>query len=658
MKNSNLTGVFFCFIILSTEVGFAQEQENKHSIWYVEIEGNERYKDLVILKYIANQRPSFWKRIGVFDKSDQLPDEIEIRKDVIRIKRFYQRRGYPNVEVSYELRNGFSENRKILVFQITENQPIMIDSVSIVVNANQFDQQHVFNSSEYASFLRKLPFKAGRRYQPVKEAKAVGLLSQVLKNIGFIYATVLVEGSLDSAQNTADVIIQTTPGPITRISSIKIEGAKTLSNRLILRETGLKIGELYSEEKLKQAQRELFKHHLFRLALISIPEQPKDSTLDLKLSVMELPLRSFKIRGGIGDFDRMRKKISINRIWNFFRVQPSWLYRNLGGKGTQFSTSLKLSFYESYLSSEFLFPYVFNTKSSFTINPYIENRNEKAYSISSGGIINSLGYEYNRNLTGTFAYEFAINNEYGITNEQNQEITDILPDSVLNYNVSSFILNFYYANGLSRGEKGWIVQPYFEISGMLGESDFTFQKLAFDVRRFSKLTSKTVLATRAQVGSINSVKQDSLPADIEFYVGGTSSVRGYGKNDLGPKRAIVVEGTSPDEKDRVRFVPIGGKAFFSFNIELRQQMDRVLKGFGLAAFLDGGQVWSSLRRLDERILQYSTGVGVRYQTPIGPLRVDLAYKLNPTDFDLELLPGVSTKAAPRWRIHISIGEAF
>ncbi len=242
MKNSNLTGVFFCFIILSTEVGFAQEQENKHSIWYVEIEGNERYKDLVILKYIANQRPSFWKRIGVFDKSDQLPDEIEIRKDVIRIKRFYQRRGYPNVEVSYELRNGFSENRKILVFQITENQPIMIDSVSIVVNANQFDQQHVFNSSEYASFLRKLPFKTGRRYQPVKEAKAVGLLSQVLKNIGFIYATVLVEGSLDSAQNTADVIIQTTPGPITRISSIKIEGAKTLSNRLILRETGLKIG--------------------------------------------------------------------------------------------------------------------------------------------------------------------------------------------------------------------------------------------------------------------------------------------------------------------------------------------------------------------------------------------------------------------------------
>ncbi len=658
LKNSILKGVLFSVFILSSDAGFSQAQEDKHRIWNVEIEGNERYEDLVILKYIAHQRPSFWKRIGVINQSNKSLNEIEIRKDVIRIERFYQRRGYPNVEVSYELRNGSSENRKILVFQIIENQPIVIERVSIVINANQVDQQHILNSSEYAGFLRKLSFKKGRRYQPVKEAEAVGLFSQVLKNIGFIYATVLVEVSIDSAQNTADVIIQTTPGPIARLASIDIEGAKTLSDQLILRETGLKIGELYSEEKLKQAQRELFKHHLFRLALISIPEQPKDSTLDLKLSVMELPLRSFKIRGGIGDFDRMRKTLSINTIWNFFRVQTSWTYRNLGGKGTQFSTSLKLSFFESYLSSEFLFPYVFNTKSSFTINPYIENRNENAYSISTGGIINSLGYEYNRNLTGTFAYEFAINNEYDITNEKNQEITDILPDSVLNYNVSSFILNFYYANGLARGQKGWIVQPYIEISGIFGESDFTYQKLAFDVRKFSTLTSTTVLATRVQAGSIYSANQDSLPADIEFYTGGTSSVRGYGKNELGPKRAIVIEGTSPDEKDEVRFVPTGGKAFLSFNIELRQQMDRVLKGFELAAFLDGGQVWNSLRRLDERRLQYSTGVGVRYQTPIGPVRVDLGYKLNPTDFDLELLPEVSTKAAPRWRIHISIGQAF
>ena len=62
----------------------------------------------------------------------------------------------------------------------------------------------------------------------------------------------------------------------------------------------------------------------------------------------------------------------------------------------------------------------------------------------------------------------------------------------------------------------------------------------------------------------------------------------------------------------------------------------MLKGFGIAAFLDGGQVWKSIRTIDDRELQYSTGVGIRYETPIGPVRIDFGYKLNPTDYDLEL----------------------
>ena len=134
-------------------------------------------------------------------------------------------------------------------------------------------------------------------------------------------------------------------------------------------------------------------------------------------------------------------------------------------------------------------------QSSFRINPFIENRIEPAYSITTGGLINSFGYEYNRNLTGTLAYEFAINNEYDIANEINQDITQVLPDSVLSYNISSFSLNVYYANGLSRGKRGWIIQPYIQLSGIFGESDFSFQKFAFDIRKFTELSPKLVLAT-------------------------------------------------------------------------------------------------------------------------------------------------------------------
>jgi len=651
------SALFWLMLVLHINV-FAQGNDNSRRIWNVEIEGNERYEDLVIKRYIANQRPSFWKRVVGSEESGMTIDEFEIRKDVIRIQRFYERRGYPRAKVTYELRDGSTPDRMILVFLVVENNPIRINKVEILIDSNSQYKADISNNQEYKRVISKLPFRSGRRYQTIEEAEVIGSLNRVMKNIGYIYANVSVEAEIDSVQNQVNISITNNPGPRTRINSLEIEGAETLDYRFILRETGLRLGELYSEEKLREAQREVFKHHLFRLALISIPDQPRDSTLDLRLRVKELPLRSFRVRGGVGDFDRLEESLAIDNFWKLFRTQATWVYRNYGGKGTQFSTTLKLSYFEKFFSTEFLFPYVFNTKSSFTVSPFIENRFEPAYSITTGGIINSLGYEYNRNLTGTISYEFAINNEYDIANERNLEVTEILPDSVLNYNISSISFNLYYANGLSRGRKGWIVQPYVELSGLLGESTFSFQKLAFDVRKYTELSNKLVLATRVQAGSIYFAKQDSLPADIEFYAGGTNSVRGYRRNDLGPKRAFVIESETPNTPDQVNFVPVGGKAFLTFNVELRQQLDQVLRGFGVAAFLDGGQVWSTIRRLEDRELQFSTGAGVRYQTPIGPIRIDFGYKLNPTDFDLELLPGVNDKASRRWRIHFSIGQAF
>lgn len=636
----------------------AQEEEDPPRIWKVEIEGNERFEDLVIKRYIANERPAFLKRIFKRNSAGMEVDIFEIRKDVIRIERFYQRRGYPDVEVRFELRDDGSPDRKELTIVINEGEPLIIRNVEIEIDADETTRAYILESSEYNRTVNRVPFREGRRFQQIEESEVVGTFTRALKNIGFVYANTSVVVNVDSAANEAKITIKNTPGPRTRITSIEIEGNESLNDDIIIRETGLKIGQIYSENRIRDAQREVFKHHLFRLALMSVPDQPKDTSLVLKLRVKELSLRSWRIRGGIGDFDRLDESITLNNFWKLLRGQATWVHRNVAGKGTQFSSSGRLSYYEKGLSAEYLIPYVFNTKSSFNISPFIENRIEPSYSITTGGLINTLGYEYNRSLTGTFSYEFALNNEYDITNNGNVDVSAVLPDSVLNYNISSFSFNMYYARGLSRGRRGLIVQPYLELSGLFGESTFSFQKAALDVRKYTELTNKLVLATRVQAGAIYYSKQDSLPADIEFYAGGTNSVRGFSRRDLGPKQAIVSEADDGSGQQEVNFVPVGGKAMFTFNVELRQQLDRLLKGFGIATFLDGGQVWSGLKRLDDREIQYSTGGGIRYQTPIGPLRVDLAYILNPTDKDLEVITGIQDIPGRRWRIHFSIGQAF
>ncbi|MFV1885302.1 MAG: outer membrane protein assembly factor [Balneola sp.] len=649
----------------------AQETEEgrKDRIWKVSIEGNKRFEDIVIKKYIATEQPSVWKRLTFLGRSGYQVSETEIRKDVIRIERFYQRRGYNDVEVSYQLESKRKEWRKHLTFFVTENIPIRIDSVEIQLTASPKDSAFISNNGDFTRSLRRSPYRKGRVYEPIEETEVIARFEQTLRGLGYPYSNTKVRAKTDSIAKKTDLIITTESGPRARFDSIFVEGEATLSKELIVRESGIKKGDYFSEADMREAQREVFKHHLFRLALVSIPDQPRDTTLNVLLRVKELPLRSVQLRLGSGDFDRVIEddgRISGSNFYRLFRGQATWVYRNVRGKGEQFSTSGKLSFYDRKISAEYLFPYVYNTKSSVNINPYYQFRDERSYEILTAGIINTFGYEYNRNLTGSFSYQFAINNESNVRSTTEEvSIEQVLPDSLLSYNISSFSVNLYYSRNLQRGRRGLIVQPSLEFSGLFGESTFSFNKAALDIRKYSEINRNLVLATRVRGGAIYSARQDSLPSDVKFYVGGTNSVRGWTTQFLGPKRVVETISTEVNDGTEVSdttlsYVPIGGRGLFNFNIEFRQRLHGLMKGFGIAVFLDGGQVWRRMSDVDLKNVQFGIGGGLRYESPIGPIRVDVGYKINPNEQDLRQFPGGIDRGGrfARWDIHLTIGQAF
>lgn len=656
---------FFCALFLAfiyVEPGSAQESADakKIRIWKVKIEGNSTFEDIVIKKFIANKSPSFWQKLTFSKRGGFELSETEIRKDVIRIERFYQRRGFVDVKVSYRLEAQRKEWKKALIFSVQENVSVRISEVFVSISASKRDSAFIAEDEDFQRTIRRLPYREGRRFEPIEEAEVLGKLTQTLRSLGYAYTASRIISSVDTTKKEARITILNNPGPRTRFDSVFVEGETTLPDRYIVRETDIKRGELYSEAKIRTAQREVFNHQLMRLSLVSIPDQPKDTTLNILLRVKELPLRSFQLKFGAGNFDRLNELLRWNNFWQLFRGQATWLYRNVRGKGEQFSTSLTGSYYEQRLSMKYLFPYVYNTKSSVTINPFFEKRDETAYSITSGGLINSFGYQYSQNMTGTFSYEFAINNETVPDRESISVVEEVLPDSILAYNISSFSFNLYYTKGLVRGKKGLIIQPFLELSGLFGETSFSFQKVSLDIRKYAELNSNLVVAARVQGGAIYNPKQDSLPSDIRFFTGGTNTVRGWGRQDLGPKRLVTVnEGTTENPDIKQRYIPIGGNALFNFNIELRQQLNQFIKGFGVAAFLDGGQVWRGVSNINSSDIQYGIGGGVRYQSPIGPIRVDIGYKVNPTDEDLNIIEGAGKGSVwDRWGLHFSIGQAF
>ncbi|MEX2396582.1 MAG: BamA/TamA family outer membrane protein, partial [Balneolales bacterium] len=359
-------------------------------------------------------------------------------------------------------------------------------------------------------------------------------------------------------------------------------------------------------------------------------------TVDININVREHALRSVRVQGGLG-------------IEELIRADVSWQHRNIWGNAHSFTSRTRGSFLEQSANFDYLIPYIFNTHSSITISPFVQRLDEQNYQLLRGGINNSFLYQYSQQLAGNIAYEYT-RNEERITGEAEIVEEQLIEDQL--YDISSIQLSGYYSETpditLSRG---WALRPYAEFSGIFGAGALGYQRFRLDVRRYFNFRALQI-ALRTE-GGVLFTDDVNLPSHIRFYSGGTNSVRGWTRRQLGPKRAFI------EDEEFQNYIPLGGQSAFNFNVELRQDLRRIIPNFGVAAFLDGGQVWRDATGFNVTDLQYGIGGGVRYQSPVGPVRVDFGYKVNPTPEDLREFEGADFgPPLNRWAIHFSIGQAF
>lgn len=627
----------FSLIILFFFGGSLNATELSPKVWKVTIKGNEAYTDLVLNEVIANRSVTIWQRLQFWSKRYELYSEQEVRRDVVRLERFYQRRGFPNVRVRYFINTEQKVNkswRTYVNFEIYEGRPILINSVQYEF-VDFSDKEEITSDRLFSRAVDRNPYQSGRRFELIKQPEVEGLFLNTLKNIGYAFAKTQVTAEIDSIRYSAQIKIILDPGPPTKIGSISVTGNETVSERLVIRESALSTGQNFDQRRLNRAQQEIFSHHLFRFVTINIPEQARDSTVDLEMRVRENPLRSLRLQGGVGTEELLRTSVS-------------WTHRHPFGNAHSITISGRASFIEQRANVDYLFPYLFNTNSSIVISPFIQRLEEKNFLLLQAGATNSFVYQYSQNLAGTVSYQFSTNEE-AFGNKR-----AIFRDSVEVFRQSSIKFSGYFTQSILDQRDGWAIRPYFEISGFLNTGDINFQRASLDVRRFLSLSKTTQLALRANGSSLMSRENEKIPASLLFYLGGTNSVRGWGRWELGPKRPSFDE-----QGDFDHYIPIGGRYMFSFNTEVRQDLNFIYRGVGIAAFMDGGQLWRNEDEISLDDLRYGMGIGLRYNSPIGPIRLDFAHKMNPTDQDLGIYNGVNFGGKrARWVIHFNIGQAF
>lgn len=172
------------------------------------------------------------------------------------------------------------------------------------------------------------------------------------------------------------------------------------------------------------------------------------------------------------------------------------------------------------------------------------------------------------------------------------------------------------------------VTPYSET---FGEGGYFIKTLATGQTYFSSsdIKYKPTFAMRFSVGSIAGQTGENIPSDIRFYGGGSGSVRGYGYKNLGP---------------RLNGQPIGGSSIIESSLELRLRFTETIGG---AVFLDAGNSFAEQIPQFGGKLYYGAGAGVRYYSPLGPLRLDVAVPVNGDDIDQK-----------GYQLYVSIGQAF
>jgi translocation and assembly module TamA len=419
-----------------------------------------------------------------------------------------------------------------------------------------------------------------------------------------------LDAVIDRDTKTMDVTLTLQPGPRATLAEPAFTGAGGIGERFLRRRVPFAAGDPFSPAAVEGGRQALVDTNLFSTVIVNQgTELDAQGRLPVTYDVTQRKHRS--IGAGIGFQTDEGPNASV-----------FWEHRNFLGAGERLRLDAYGSIIRQEISALFRKPDVGRRDQNLLADASIRREDTDAYESRSFGTGLGLERRFTRELTGSLgvAYRLA-----SITEEDEEEETF----GLLSLPVR---MDWDYSNSLLDPTTGGRVfvtaAPFTDTLGF----DINFFKSQVTATRYLELTRdpRLVLAVRSSVGSIAGADRDEIPADERFYSGGGGSVRGFGYQLAGPV----------DDDDN----PLGGLSLFEANAELRY---RITESIGIVGFLDSGTVFDAVVPDFSEDLHFGTGLGLRYVTPIGPLRLDVAVPLNPRS-------GVDDP----YQVYISIGQAF
>jgi outer membrane protein assembly factor BamA len=652
---------------------------------------------------------------GVGRRRGYLDLEV-LRDDIRRLALFYRQNGFfgttvrPQVDAVEVEASGDDEDDGTdvrVTFLVLRGDAVLVERLGI---------EGLEGALDTADVRADLPLAEGDTFRlPAFTASADTILRR-LRRQGYAFSEVLRNFGVDTLRDRADAELLVIPGPVVRVDSVIVVGGEHLGRNTVLRQVGVRPEDLLQQDRLAEAQRNLYNLEIIRFASVSVaPDSlqtsPGDSTrATVLVQVDEGDVHVVDAGIGFGDVSCGRVDatwVSRSFIGGARRLAIGGNVSKLGqgdplafefGRSVcdEFNTDVlgnELDFGDELdyqVTADFTRPFFISARNQLTLTGFLERVSEPQV-FQRGARGGRLGLQ--RRFASGDIGTIGVSAERASVNASDAVFCFALlicePGDVNVLSAPRWRNGFDLA--LSRDRTDRPIDPRGGYQARASAtwatrglgSDLRFVQVALGAASYREVKPDWVVAGQVRVASFlgtarvsadstADARADVLPPDERLFAGGATSVRGFGQNTLGPG-VWIFQSPDPDgevARDTV-FVPVGGASSAVASLELRFPSPFLRDRMRLAAFVDAGSVTvGGLRDLRDG-WRVTPGVGLRAQSPVGPIRIDLAF--NPQGSPTGELVEIPEEGPPiptgvqfqeeqtfirRLQLHLAVGQAF
>jgi outer membrane protein insertion porin family len=538
-------------------------------------------------------------RTGMPLRDDLVAEDVRALRDALR------ERGHVDARVEAVVRDG--GGHLPVVFRVEPGLATLVERITVEASLPPGEE-----------VTTELLLRAGQPYRVRALAADRSRVTTAYRNAGYLDAEVEPKILFSEDRTRAEVTLQVAPGSRLEVGQVLVTGLERTQEEVVLREVPLERGRALSLEKLLEGQRRLSALGLFERVSLT-PLDGERGTRDVLVSLSESPVTTIAYGLGYSERDLFRGSVEVTR-------------RNLFGLDRSLTAFGRVAFRGQRFVLSYREPFFLGRRRDFFGTAFFDDEDRTTFDFTRlGGIAQTT-----RRFGDTRAVILRLT--YQETDVFNVEVPlEEIDRQFRTYTLagpSASVVLDNRDNPLDARAGHFLSADLLFSLRVLGGAQFA--KSFVQAAHYTRLRRELTLAVSARVGlaaTFGESVPDELPLPERFFAGGDYTIRGFEIDTAGPLEV----GTNGE------LFPTGGNGLLLGSAELRRDIGRALT---LAAFFDLGNVYSLVSEISLSDVRYTTGLGLRYRTPLGPVRLDWGVKLNPR-------PGESG-----YRFHLTVGNAY